>query len=191
MPGRYTNQGHWEPGKSISRFDGISKTLWSCDDNYMRRLSDSPRKIKLYSNASVYYAEGYGFWVSHEDPFGAFGAYLDGRWKPLTFEHNEIDYSSYLTNSGVSGRLRCQRPDQLWQRMLLPEIYHSPAIAKDPTHGGLSGDLPIFLALIALSMSREDLITNMGDMYRQGQWQVHGLPHRRKYEIMQDSPHIC
>jgi hypothetical protein len=101
-------------------------------------------------------------------------------WKPLQFDHDEVDFSSYLTSEGTAQTLRCQRPDQQWARMLLPDIYQTHPTTTFRTYGGLKGNLPLFLALIAFSMGREDLEHYLRVMFQEGAWQVHGLPHGRK-----------
>jgi hypothetical protein len=44
--------------------------------------------------------------------------------------------------------------------MLLPDIYHGPPYSA-PGYGGLTGDLPIFLGLLALSMKPDRLMTEL------------------------------
>jgi hypothetical protein len=65
-------------------------------------------------------------------------------------------YSSYITNAGEHNRLRTQRSNQTWPKMLLPKHYHAPEPSRtsDEYHqyGGLTGELPLFLALIAFSV---------------------------------------
>jgi len=124
----------------------------------------------------MYYCDGYGFWVLSGDAT----TNTDAPWRPLTFEHDNHNYSSYLTNAGNAGRLRCQRPEQQWPRMLLPDIYQSQPMPTDQRYGGLKGDLAILLALIALSMGRENLQHYLPSMFTNQRWQVHGLPHGRR-----------
>lgn len=97
-------------------------------------------------------------------------------WQPLSFEHSNRDYSSFLTNAGQYATLRIQRTDQEWPRMLLPDIHHTPSRTPYMQYGGLTGELPIFLALIAHSTSREWLPSVLPTVFTGGQWRVH--PHQ-------------
>lgn len=150
--------------------------IWYCDGENLKPQRELPLGYSAHHTFSMYYCNGYGFWLLNGD------ATDDPRsetWRPLNFEHDNRNYSSYLTNAGQQSTLRCQRNDQRWPRMLLPDIYqvHSADI---PLHyGGLKGDLGILLALIAFSMGRDDLKRYLGRMFINGVWQVHGVPHGR------------
>ena len=176
------NTGNWEPptdlGANIRCGGGISGRYWLCGSQRIHPFSETlPTGAKLYSTISMYYCDGYGFWILGGDAT----ARNDLPWRPLTFYHDNKDYSSRLTLAGEAGTLLCQRPDQEWPRMLLPDIYHpSLTLETHRNYGGLNGDLALFLALIAFSMSKEHLEEYVGAMYSRGQWQVHTLPHGRK-----------
>jgi hypothetical protein len=122
----------------------------------------------------MYYCEGYGFYVTRDN-----ATQQAERWLPLTFDHDDLNYSSYVTNAGSARTLRCQRPDQQWPQMLLPDIYQAPPVTAHQAYGGLKGDLAILLALVAFSMSREHLPQYLQSMFLGETWQVHGLPHGR------------
>lgn len=94
-------------------------------------------------------------------------------WRPLRFDYDEVDYSSFVTSAGKHPQLRVQRPDQTWPAMLLPDIYHAYDRVKDPRYGGLIGEMGIFLALIALSMPQEHLVHVLPSMYSAGSWRNH------------------
>lgn len=127
---------------------------------------------------SMYYSDGYGFWVLPDDATGE----PQWAWRPLTFEHDDQDYSSYLTSAGEHYTLRCQRTDQLWPQMLLPDIYQARPANISQSYGGLKGDLGIFLALIAFSMTREHMQTYLRTLFSRGAWQLHGLPNGRELQ---------
>jgi hypothetical protein len=100
-------------------------------------------------------------------------------WNPLRFEHGQIDESSYLTPAGEEEAMQWQRTDQLWAHMLLPTIYHG-VLPPDPQYGGLVGELPILLALAALSMQPTALPQWLPWMFQGYRWNTHALPHGRK-----------
>jgi hypothetical protein len=166
----------------------VSGFYWFCNGNNIQRLNlptgQLPQGAMFYSAFSMYYCEGYGFWVTRGDATNNPDA-----WRPLTFEHDDQNYSSELTNAGTQGRLRCQRPDQQWPRMLLPDIYQTQPMAIHQTYGGLKGDLAILLALVAFSMSRENLQQYLQSMFLNQRWQVHGLAHGRRFNFMLCSGH--
>jgi hypothetical protein len=64
--------------------------------------------------------------------------------------------------------------------MLLPDIYHGPSVAKGQNYGALKGELPIFLALIALSLPGHHLPNVLPQLYVNGHWQSHTMAHGRK-----------
>jgi hypothetical protein len=108
-------------------------------------------------------------------------------WHHLRFDWNEVDFSSSLTNNGTEAVMRCHNPTKKWPAMLLPDIYHGPAYPNEG-YGGLTGDLPIFLALIAFSMQPEELAAELPKMMHNGKWQTHSLPHGRMYRHQVRSP---
>ena len=80
--------------------------------------------------------------------------------------------------------LRMQRSDQLWPRLLLPDIYHAHHIMADERYlgyGGLKGDLPVLLALIAFSTSREQLRHVLPNIFIGGAWQTHNQAYTRMF----------
>lgn len=111
---------------------------------------------------------------------------LEGEtWQPLRFDHDARDgYSSFITNVGDHGTLRCTRSDQRWAHMLLPNTYHG-GVTTDMRFGALKGDLSIFLALIAFSIQQDQLAQWLPRMMVGSRWQAFdmaqfGLRHGRK-----------
>jgi hypothetical protein len=99
----------------------------------------------------------------------------DENWHPLRFEHSTDDYSSFLNNAAGDLTLAVRRRDQLWPRMLLPDIYHGDRITRNQSYGGLIGELPILLALIAFSTSRDTLPNVLPAVFRGGAWKTHQI----------------
>jgi hypothetical protein len=175
------NKGFWEPstvpGANIRVGGGVSGIYWLCNGQSIQPLNQPlPATAALYSVFSMYYCAGLGFWVLRGDATNP----EDDPWRPLLFDHDNQDYSSYLTNAGNAQTLRCQRPTQSWPRMLLPDIYQVPPTPTNQAYGGLKGELAILLALIAFSMSKEHLQMYLVSMFLGSVWQVHGLPHGRR-----------
>jgi hypothetical protein len=178
------NKGQWEPptaaNSNIRIGGGISGTYWLCNGQNIQPLGDRlPSGALPYKTFSMYYCAGFGFWVLRGDATTP----TEESWRPLEFDHDTSDYSSYLTNAGTEQTLRCQRPSQRWPRMLLPDIYQVPPTPTHEAYGHLKGELPILLALIAFSMSKENLQQCIRRMFMGQVWQVHGFPHGRRLTL--------
>lgn len=101
-------------------------------------------------------------------------------WQPLSFFHeNNI---SYVDHAGDNQYLAIRAAS--WIEQLLPNTYRLHH-TNGPTYGGLSGLLPIIIALVAFSCSRRDfnavLINDRA--WRGHHWMPHPRPTGRK--------HIC
>lgn len=177
------NRGHWNPSREKNshryvRSQGlVTGSWWFCDRQRIQELNhpNLPATSQHYKTISMYYCGGLGFWILDEDA-------LDLRddswqiWHPLRFTHTDPDYSSYATSAGDKPTLRLQRSDQTWPRLLLPDIYHAHHIIADDRYigyGGLKGDLPVLLALLALSTNREELRRVLPTTFTGGSWCVH------------------
>ncbi|UPX19898.1 uncharacterized protein EKO05_0010148 [Ascochyta rabiei] len=172
--------GHWvpsyKPNANIVVNEGTSGIWWYCNGNqiYAVRAEHLPLGRKHYKTYSVFFSGGYGFRILRGN---ATNPRPDEAYRPLGFEHHDMDgYSSSVTNVLQGTTLRCHRADQLWVAKLLPNTYHGP-VATTPGQGGLKGELPIFLALLALSMPAANLRTCLPQMFVNGAWQTHSLPH--------------
>jgi hypothetical protein len=64
--------------------------------------------------------------------------------------------------------------------MLLPDIYHNSNEFSTGDRGGLTGDLGIFLSLLAFSMHPNRMPDMMPELMVDGEWQVHSEPYGRK-----------
>lgn len=137
----------------------------------MRRIPGLLSGFSKYSTHAMYYSGGFGFWVLRGDP--TTGTEFES-WQPLRFDYDGDNYSSFVTSAGKNPQLRVQRHDQTWPAMLLPDIYHAYDRMEDPQYGGLTGEMGIFLALIALSMLQKHLSHTLPTMYSKGSWDVHG-----------------
>ncbi|KAK5153256.1 hypothetical protein LTR04_006261 [Oleoguttula sp. CCFEE 6159] len=92
-------------------------------------------------------------------------------WRRLRF-----DYLNGVSIAGVTGvhdRLCVQRNDQAWVRMLLPEGYHAErreSRTSELQRGGLNGDLPIIISLLAYSMPETSVPNRLPGMFVNGRW---------------------
>lgn len=156
----------------------MSGIWWYCNGTQIYRINNAPSETQRYKTYSMYYSGGYGFWVLKGD---ALSPQRDATWQPLRFDHDPTDgYSSYLTNVAENRTLQCQRADQRWPHMLLPNIYHGTETPY-AQYGALKGELPIFLALIAFSMRQEYLPATIPLMFTNRHWNTHMNPHGRKF----------
>ncbi|KAF2113808.1 hypothetical protein BDV96DRAFT_117764 [Lophiotrema nucula] len=190
-------RGNWIPSTeeddNIRIGGGVSGRTWYCDNQQIYAVGQLPAGCAPYKTYSVYYSAGHGFWVFRGD---ATDPSDDENWHPLRFEWDEQDgYSSYLTNAAEHNTLRIQRAQQQWPSLLLPDIYHTTQLTPYQQYGGLKGELPIFLALMALSTSREWLPNVLPTIFAGGQFIPHtyGLPRTNQRGVVvavYTAPHL-
>jgi hypothetical protein len=148
------------------------------ENNYIQRLpgTNPPAHSSHYKTFSTIYSAGHGFHILEGD---ANSSVNGNSWHDLWFDWNDQTLASALTNAGSQRALRVHDPHAWWPHNLLPNIYHGPAyVAKG--FGGLTGELAIFLALIAMSMEPEMLLNELPRLTQSGQWGAHGCPHGRQ-----------
>jgi hypothetical protein len=136
-----------------------------------------PWDSQPYKTMSTYYSAGQGFWILNGDAANLSPDDWEA-WHLLKFEHSGADKSSYLTNVGPHQTLKVQRADQRWPGLLLPNIYHTANQPDVLEEGGLRGDLPIFLALIALSTTAPYTSAAIRTSFIGGSWieHIYGVP---------------
>jgi hypothetical protein len=78
-------------------------------------------------------------------------------WAPLKFDHREQDLLSYAGRRQPHSRLRVRRSDQDWPQKLLPDTCSAQETSDDPSHGGLIGELPLLIGLMALAIPKGQL----------------------------------
>ena len=158
------------PGWSYSLEAGISNIYGHCDGQKISWLSQLLPDTPVYKQYSIYYAEGTGFWVLKGD---GRAPPKDEDWERLGFDTYGDRGLSYLTNAGQSSTLYIQPDPSDWAYILLQDIYHSRTPATPQRPGGLIGELPIFLGLLAFSTTRENLQSVLQYMFVTGQWNTH------------------
>jgi hypothetical protein len=89
-----------------------------------------------------------------EDDDGAEDEYEEG-WEPLTFTADPNRYISYVGRRLPLQRLPFTRPDQIWPDQLFPDGYSALNTINNTQYGGLVGELPLLLALMAFAMPAE------------------------------------
>jgi hypothetical protein len=151
---------------------GVSGKYWFCDGLRICEIPQLPSNAQRYKTYSVYYASGAGFWVLNGDARNPPNTEAFHKLHFEYYDHNN-DYSSYLTHAGQHPALRLQPQDRNWVDMLLPSIYHSHTPAPNNQYGGVIGELPIFLALMAFTTPREYLPTVLPRMFNEGRWITH------------------
>lgn len=181
---------HTEPGYNVRKppgynGSGVTGQLWYFNGHSIQPLkTGTPPGAVHYSTFSAYFCGGHGFHILKGDatnpPEGA-------TWHPLKFEHDPTNYSSSLTNAGPERAMRVHNPLLTWHQVLLPNIYHGSAYPYDK-YGGLTGELPIFLALIALSMGADRLESQLPKLVVNGEWTTHNRSHGCKHNDPIDVP---
>ncbi|ORX97454.1 hypothetical protein BCR34DRAFT_496876, partial [Clohesyomyces aquaticus] len=167
--------GHWIPstdaGTNVRKQGGVSYKWYLCDGQNILPLSNLPRGAIHHETYSMYFSGGAGFWVLKGD---ATDPGREQSWQPLRFEWDETKFSSSLTEAGEQATLRVQRSDQVWPKMLLPDIYHASG-PRTPysQYGWLGGELGILLALAAFSVKVDYLASVLPTMFQDGEWKIH------------------
>ncbi|KAF2851862.1 hypothetical protein T440DRAFT_46162 [Plenodomus tracheiphilus IPT5] len=177
---RYDNFGRWIPSYEGAGHEiynvGATGKYWYCDRSRFYRIDAPPIGSTEYSTFSLYYGGGHGFWVLKGS---AINPPRHDDWHALKFDHSPSDYSSFLTNAGQQDTLRCQRSDQTWPQMLLPDIYRTTSITQHQQYGGLTGELPILLGLMAHTTTRDSLPIAIPYMFQNQTWQEHMFQYQR------------
>lgn len=184
-PVTISTRAEWEPSllpNANERINGgASGIWWYFNGTQIQRLGpeQTPPPSLRYKTWSMFWKGGFGYWVldcdavtpSNDTP----------GWNPLRFDHDASDgYSSYLTNAGQGVTLACQRADQQWAQILLPQHYHGP-MTPYGQYGALKGELGIFLGLVAFTMRREHMVANLPSLYTDNQWHPYGGQPGRKH----------
>ena len=98
-------------------------------------------------------------------------------WAELSFNAVDGDdtYTSYVTCRGKYHRLLVQRTDQRWAQKLFPDRFHSHEELFPPRYvgrdyGGLVGELPLLLALIAFSVRPSEVPDTLAQCMNGHRW---------------------
>jgi len=194
---RVDRSGQWLPprirGANILVQGDTSNMLFYYDPGqglaYPRQ--DYPQDLIHYSDFSVYFyrdvfwcvpgdaiANAIGDWRS-DDPQAGRASYQSQEetagwhdWHLLTFAYGSNDYSSRVGIGHDNHTLYTQRPDQRWVPEIFPDVYHAPGPRRTQNvrFGGLSGDLGLLLALLAFSVSPEEVRTAVETCVRGDGW---------------------
>ncbi|KAH4639700.1 hypothetical protein HBH81_094080 [Parastagonospora nodorum] len=171
----------WEPsavsGDNIRIPGSLPDQWWSFTGGQIQPVErwDISKEVKPYKTVSMMYLEGFGFCIMEAD---ATMPRPHEVWHPLSFEWKIDTMASLLKIKGTEPRLFTKSNAQ-WVKMLLPAMYHGFIEPNIGDHGGLSGDLGIFLALLAFSIKPDSLLTVLPKLMVNGEWQVHTEAHGR------------
>jgi hypothetical protein len=180
-----------DPGANITFTAslGVSGKQWFCNRERIYEVTQRPPGALHYKTFSTYYIGGVGFSVLRGD---ARWPQNGDTWHPLQFAYyDDKTYSSFLTNAGQSQTLRLQPQDRRWADLILPNTNHTSTPATRQDWGGVVGELPIFLALLAFSTSREYLPNVLPRTFIKGVWSpTHDWQMDRKLNLSRRSE-VC
>ncbi|KAF2021099.1 hypothetical protein BU24DRAFT_457113 [Aaosphaeria arxii CBS 175.79] len=186
VPPRLDKEGRWnpssKPGSHIRTAGGVSGQWFYLDGQSIRQIDALPETgCEHHSTMSVYYSAGLGFWIMKGDAT-AIADERESAWHTPKFDHISRDYSSFITYQGPNVNLRIQRSDQTWPAFLLPDIYHTSERTDAKHLGGLTGELPIFIAFLALATRPEWLANAIPILFSEGSWKVHSYVSPRQHK---------
>lgn len=125
--------------------------IWTVDyDATLEQLEPPPRVMNM-SGFQIQSAASSDVGESDEDY-----EYRDD-WAPLKFDHREHDLLSYAGRRQPHSRLRVRRSNQDWPQKLLPDTCSAQETSDDLSHGGLIGELPLLIGLMALAIPKGQL----------------------------------
>ncbi|RMY72385.1 hypothetical protein D0862_14468 [Hortaea werneckii] len=81
-------------------------------------------------------------------------------WSTMSFSLG-ASYTSYAGQRQQQQRLHYRRQDQLWATQLFTDIYTAQQEHQNPQYGGLNGELPLLIALLALTMPPQYLLQRL------------------------------
>lgn len=118
------------------------------------------------------------FWAVDYDATQHLVNQADNRdWTAVGFDHSTPTIN-WVGIGGGQRRLGVQR-NQSWVHALFPENHQPRRYSTDERYGGLCGELPVIIALIAFSMDPEYLAHVLTHCMREGTWEGHSYPHGR------------
>lgn len=90
-------------------------------------------------------------------------------WVSMSFNHRPNSVS-YAGRRCEHWRLCTEREDQNWARQILPDLYMAQDQTYNQQEGGLIGDLPLLIGLIALAVSDSKVSTVLPQVMQRS-WQ--------------------
>jgi hypothetical protein len=196
--------GQWQPprGKGRNAIAGVGPSFF-CDGTRIQPVTQIPTaNVTAFQTYSIYYNQG-GFWIlnydatAHQVGDGLDNDSLsnDGRrtsdtrddtnwssWRMLSFEHPEGTTISNVCYGGDKTRLRSQSQSQRWVYVMFPTTYHS---VNTTGQGGLNGELPIILGLLAFSIDHRQIAWMFQNCFQNGSWtrNLHSGNHGSKFYV--------
>jgi hypothetical protein len=82
-------------------------------------------------------------------------------WAPFKFDHEEHNLLSYAGRHQPHSRLCIRRRGQEWAKKLLPDSCSAQNETDNASHGGLIGELPLLIGLMALAVPAAELAVGL------------------------------
>ena len=173
---RVTRGGRWLPPKADGNNERYSSTRFYHDSQTTAVVDSIPATALPDKTFSIYYERAVIWNVDYDatsqkvhdgrETSAAEGAAAEGEldvevsddeelrddWAPITFSHLQ-DYISYIGRRLDQLRLCIQRPNQIWAQHILPDPYTAQEVRQ--SYGGLIGELPLLIGLMALAIPEE------------------------------------
>ncbi|KAK1060889.1 hypothetical protein LTR74_011465 [Friedmanniomyces endolithicus] len=161
----------WKPPKRLgNNWRGPATTYYHDGQNTTVHLGGLPTTAQRYNQYSVYHDHAYIWAVDFDASQEKVG---DGRddsadrvepeverqegevdnhdWETLTF-HELSQYRSYAGLRLELQHLRLRSSTQIWPDQILPDTYRATQSTPHQGYGGLVGELPLLISLMALAL---------------------------------------
>ncbi|KAK4565870.1 hypothetical protein LTR86_003719 [Recurvomyces mirabilis] len=178
----YAAQRRWWPPKRLGENVASPHALFYYDGENTERSDADMNNLEPYKEFSLYHDHGV-FWLYPGDASAeqvGDGRDGHGRLPPTSADANsDVDTeednpdwamlnfellpsrSSYASTNTRQRRLPLRRRHQLWPDQLLPDPHQVEAEAasytSNPEHGGLNGELPVLLGLMAMALPQQHM----------------------------------
>ncbi|KAK4942360.1 hypothetical protein LTR28_008692 [Elasticomyces elasticus] len=141
-----------------------------------RQVQRVPNQMRHYKTFSVYMNQS-TFWIFPDDAT----TNPTVNWSRMNFDYpadRNLKYPAYVGFAGEFIRMRFQHEEQRsWFDRLLPDRYHAipthPSTAENRAFGGLIGELPMIIALIAFSVGPPDVEAALQHCMVGPRWRLH------------------
>lgn len=173
---RTSRSGLWIPPKAHRSNTGYEPLLFFHDGHATSTVTQLPLSVYTYSTWSIYHHSGVIWTLDYDATTTAVHdgrdtpypqstsvsqpheqvAHLRDDWASLSFNHLD-NLVSFAGRKLSQQTLRIRGPNQHWALQILPDRYAASEHTQSDALGGLIGELPLLIGLMALSIPEAHL----------------------------------